>query len=91
MFAHRREAFRAVAYINRTFRAPHIAPKGHDECRRTAAPPQASGSVECVGALRRANLREDVTGTVCEKCIAYEDADEVERRAHAGATVRSVK
>ena len=38
-------------------------------------------------ALRRANLREDVTGTVCEKCVAYEDVDEVERRAHAGATV----
>ncbi len=38
-------------------------------------------------ALRRANLREDVTGTVCEKCIAYEDCDEIERRAHAGASV----
>jgi len=25
-------------------------------------------------ALRRANLREDVRGTVCEKCIAYDDA-----------------
>jgi hypothetical protein len=24
--------------------------------------------------LRRANLAEDVCGTVCEKCIAYEDA-----------------
>jgi MoaA/NifB/PqqE/SkfB family radical SAM enzyme len=27
-------------------------------------------------ALRRANLAEDVCGTVCEKCIAYEDAEQ---------------
>jgi hypothetical protein len=26
-------------------------------------------------ALRRANLAENVCGTVCEKCIAYEDAE----------------
>jgi hypothetical protein len=26
-------------------------------------------------ALRRANLAEDVRGTVCEKCLAYEDSD----------------
>ena len=32
-------------------------------------------------ALRRANLAEDVRGTVCEKCIAYEDA----QPAHAAA------
>jgi hypothetical protein len=25
-------------------------------------------------ALRRANLAEDVRGTVCESCIAYDDA-----------------
>ena len=27
-------------------------------------------------ALRRANLAENVAGTVCEKCIAYEDEAE---------------
>ena len=39
--------------------------------------------------LRRANLREDVTGTVCEKCIAYEDGDEVGKRAHVAAAART--
>jgi hypothetical protein len=29
-------------------------------------------------ALRRANLSEDVTGTICEKCIAYEDDAQAE-------------
>jgi hypothetical protein len=29
-------------------------------------------------ALRRANLAENVTGTACEKCIAYEDDAQAE-------------
>jgi radical SAM protein with 4Fe4S-binding SPASM domain len=32
-------------------------------------------------ALRRANLAEDVTGTICEKCIAYEDDAQAETSA----------
>lgn len=34
-------------------------------------------------ALRRANLAEDVRGTVCEKCIAYDEADTEPRRSAA--------
>jgi MoaA/NifB/PqqE/SkfB family radical SAM enzyme len=33
-------------------------------------------------ALRRANLAEDVSGTACEKCIAYDDSDERCEPAH---------
>jgi hypothetical protein len=32
---------------------------------------------EAFQALRQANLKEDVSGTVCEKCIAYEEAEPV--------------